>query len=79
MVNRTLTDEIITIIKDHSNNNPAPTLATITDINTPNRTITINLENTTIPNIPYIGTPVIGNKCILVFIDGSTEQPYAIT
>ena len=51
MVNRTLTDEIITI----------------------------NLENTTIPNIPYIGTPVIGNKCILVFIDGSTEQPYAIT
>ena len=75
MSEKTLAEEIITIIQDQQNQIPTPTLATIIKINE-NQTVNIKTEKYGILQyVPYYGnTPQINNKGILIFLNGDPEQ-----
>ena len=79
MANRTLADEIITIINSEANNNQAPITCTITK----NYTSEPDKVDVTTPHgdykyVPCLNSNTIGKKGILIFINGDPHQPYAI-
>jgi hypothetical protein len=75
MSEKTLAEEIITIIQDQQNQIPTPTLATIIKTNT-NQTVNIKTEKYGILQyVPYYGnTPEPNNTGILIFLNGDPEQ-----
>lgn len=75
MSNRTLADEIITIIEANANNNPAPVLATVTKVYTDN-CIDARLSNSVYKYIRTIGEPVLDTNVVIVFTD--EEVPVAV-
>lgn len=75
MANRTLADEIITIIEANANNNPAPVLATVTKVYTDN-CIDARLSNNVYKYIRTIGEPVLDTNVVIVFTD--EEVPVAV-
>ena len=79
MVERTLVDEIISIIHSEANNNPLPVKCTIHETY-PNGLIDVLLENGTILTyLPVIGSPHIGDTGVLLYLDDETNNQIIIT
>ena len=79
MVERTLADEIISIVHSEANNNPLPVKCTIHEIYS-NGLIDVLLENGTILTyLPVIGSPRVGDTGVLVYLDDETNNQIIIT
>ena len=79
MVERTLTDEIISIVHSEANNNPLPLKCTIHETYS-NGLIDVLLENGTILTyLPVIGSPHVGDTGVLVYLDDETNNQIIIT
>ena len=77
---RTLAEEIELIVKNVSNNNPAPKQCIIQDIY-PDGYVDVLLSSEDVNPIVYrpcIGSPVIGEEAIICFLDGSINRGYVI-
>lgn len=68
MANRTLADEIITIINSEANNNPAPTRCTITKVYTDNKHTDIETDNGNLTYIETIGNNLTVNNIGVLFV-----------
>ena len=79
MVERTLADEIISIVHSEANNNPLPLKCTIHETY-PNGLIDVMLENGTILTyLPVIGSPRVGDTGVLVYLDDEDNNQIIIT
>ena len=79
MVERTLADEIISIVHSEANNNPLPVKCTIHETYS-NGLIDVLLENGTILTyLPVIGSPRVGDTGVLVYLDDETNNQIIIT
>ena len=79
MVERTLADEIISIVHSEANNNPLPVKCTIHETY-PNGLIDVLLENGTILTyLPVIGSPHVGDTGVLLYLDDETNNQIIIT
>ena len=79
MVERTLADEIISIIHSEANNNPLPVKCTIHETY-PNGLIDVLLENGTILTyLPVIGSPRVGDTGVLLYLDDEKNNQIIIT
>ena len=68
MANRTLADEIITIVKDQANDNPAPTRCTITKVYTDNKHTDIETDNDRLTYVETIGNNLAVNNIGVLFV-----------
>jgi len=78
---RSLVEEFKLIVEDYANNDPAPKKCIIHDIYPDgNVDVTISLgdEKPVIAYRPCIGTPVINDEAVLLFIDGKINDGYVI-
>ena len=79
MVERTLADEIISIVHSEANNNPLPLKCTIHETY-PNGLIDVLLENGTILTyLPVIGSPQVGDTGVLLYLDDEKNNQIIIT
>ena len=79
MVERTLVDEIISIIHSEANNNPLPVKCTIHETYS-NGLIDVLLENGTILTyLPVIGSPRVGDTGVLLYLDDEDNNQIIIT
>lgn len=79
MVERTLADEIISIVHNEANNNPLPVKCTIHETYS-NGLIDVLLENGNIVTyLPVIGSPRIGDTGVLLYLDDETNNQIIIT
>ena len=79
MVERTLVDEIISIIHSEANNNPLPVKCTIHETY-PNGLVDVLLENGNILTyLPVIGSPRVGDTGVLVYLDDEKNNQIIIT
>ena len=79
MVERTLADEIISIIHSEANNNPLPVKCTIHETYS-NGLIDVLLENGNIVTyLPVIGSPRVGDTGVLLYLDDETNNQIIIT
>lgn len=79
MTEKTLTDEIITIINSVANNNPAPTRCTITKVYNDNNHVDATTNIGTLNYIETIGnTPTTNKTGIVIYLDGDTNTPIII-
>ena len=79
MVERTLADEIISIVHSEANNNPLPVKCTIHETYS-NGLIDVLLENGTILTyIPVIGSPRVGDTGVLLYLDDEKNNQIIIT
>ena len=79
MVERTLADEIISIVHSEANNNPLPLKCTIHETYS-NGLIDVLLENGTILTyLPVIGSPRVGDTGVLVYLDDENNNQIIIT
>ena len=79
MVERTLADEIISIVHSEANNNPLPVKCTIHETYQ-NGLIDVILENGDIVTyLPVIGSPRVGDTGVLLYIDDETNNQIIIT
>ena len=79
MVERTLADEIISIVHSEANNNPLPVKCTIHETYS-NGLIDVLLENgNIITYLPVIGSPRVGDTGVLVYLDDETNNQIIIT
>src|SRR5574344_971045 len=79
MVERTLVDEIISIIHSEANNNPLPLKCTIHETYS-NGLIDVLLENGTILTyLPVIGSPRVGDTGVLLYLDDEDNNQIIIT
>ena len=79
MVERTLVDEIISIIHSEANNNPLPVKCTIHETYS-NGLIDVLLENGNILNyLPVIGSPRVGDTGVLLYLDDEKNNQIIIT
>ena len=79
MVERTLVDEIISIIHSEANNNPLPVKCTIHETY-PNGLIDVLLENGNILTyLPVIGSPSVGDTGVLLYLDDEKNNQIIIT
>ena len=79
MVERTLVDEIISIIHSEANNNPLPVKCTIHETYS-NGLIDVLLENGTILTyLPVIGSPRVGDTGVLLYLDDEKNNQIIIT
>lgn len=79
MVERTLADEIISIVHSEANNNPLPLKCTIHETYS-NGLIDVLLENGDIVTyLPVIGSPRVGDTGVLVYLDDETNNQIIIT
>lgn len=79
MVERTLADEIISIIHSEANNNPLPVKCTIHETYQ-NGLIDVLLENGDIVTyLPVIGSPRVGDTGVLLYLDDETNNQIIIT
>ena len=79
MVERTLADEIISIVHSEANNNPLPVKCTIHETYS-NGLIDVLLENGDIVTyLPVIGSPRVGDTGVLLYIDDETNNQIIIT
>ena len=78
MVERTLADEIISIVHSEANNNPLPLKCTIHETYS-NGLIDVLLENGTILTyLPVIGSPHVGDTGVLVYLDDENNNQIII-
>ena len=79
MVERTLADEIISIVHSEANNNPLPLKCTIHETYS-NGLIDVLLENGTILTyLPVIGSPRVGDTGVLLYLDDEDNNQIIIT
>lgn len=79
MVERTLVDEIISIVHSEANNNPLPVKCTIHETYS-NGLIDVILENGNIVTyLPVIGSPRVGDTGVLLYLDDETNNQIIIT
>ena len=79
MVERTLADEIISIVHSEANNNPLPVKCTIHETYS-NGLIDVLLENGNIVTyLPVIGSPRVGDTGVLLYLDDETNNQIIIT
>ena len=79
MVERTLADEIISIVHSEANNNPLPLKCTIHETYS-NELIDVLLENGDIVTyLPVIGSPRVGDTGVLLYLDDETNNQIIIT
>lgn len=79
MVERTLVDEIISIIHSEANNNPLPVKCTIHETYS-NGLIDVLLENGNIVTyLPVIGSPRVGDTGVLLYLDDEKNNQIIIT
>ena len=79
MVERTLADEIISIVHSEANNNPLPLKCTIHETYS-NGLIDVLLENGDIVTyLPVIGSPRVGDTGVLVYLDDENNNQIIIT
>ena len=79
MVERTLADEIISIVHSEANNNPLPLKCTIHETYS-NGLIDVLLENGNIVTyLPVIGSPRVGDTGVLLYLDDETNNQIIIT
>lgn len=79
MVERTLADEIISIVHSEANNNPLPVKCTIHETYS-NGLIDVLLENGNILTyLPVIGSPRVGDTGVLLYLDDETNNQIIIT
>ena len=79
MVERTLADEIISIVHSEANNNPLPVKCTIHETYS-NGLIDVLLENgDIITYLPVIGSPRVGDTGVLLYLDDETNNQIIIT
>lgn len=79
MVERTLADEIISIVHSEANNNPLPVKCTIHEIH-PNGLIDVLLENGDIVTyLSVIGSARVGDTGVLLYLDDETNNQIIIT
>lgn len=79
MVERTLADEIISIVHSEANNNPLPLKCTIHETYS-NGLIDVMLENGDIVTyLPVIGSPRVGDTGVLLYLDDETNNQIIIT
>lgn len=79
MVERTLADEIISIVHSEANNNPLPEKCTIHETYS-NGLIDVLLENGTILTyLPVIGSPHVGDTGVLLYLDDEDNNQIIIT
>ena len=79
MVERTLVDEIISIIHSEANNNPLPLKCTIHETYS-NGLIDVILENGNILTyLPVIGSPRVGDTGVLLYLDDEKNNQIVIT
>ena len=81
MTNRELIDEILTLIRSESNNNPAPLKCKIIRNyrDNPNLVDVKLEEGEIIQFVSVVGSNRIGNKAVLIFIDGSSDNMLVIS
>lgn len=77
MTEKTLSEQIITIIKSEANNNEAPLQGTVKYIY-PDGYIDIQLDTGTVKYIQCIGEAKTGKTGVLVFLNGTTDNPIFI-
>ena len=79
MTEKTLAEEIITIIRNEANNNPPPQKCTVINNypNEPNR-IDIQTNETIIKYVECLFNNTIGQKGILIYPNGNLNQPIAL-
>lgn len=79
MVERTLADEIISIVHSEANNNPLPVKCTIHETYS-NGLIDVLLENGDIVTyLSVIGSPRVGDTGVLLYLDDETNNQIIIT
>lgn len=79
MVERTLVDEIISIIHSEANNNPLPVKCTIHETYS-NGLVDVILENGNILTyLPVIGSPRVGDTGVLLYLDDEKSNQIVIT
>lgn len=79
MVERTLADEIISIVHSEANNNPLPVKCTIHETYS-NGLIDVLLENGNIVTyLPVIGSPRVGDTGVLLYLDDEDNNQIIIT
>lgn len=79
MVERTLADEIISIVHNEANNNPLPLKCTIHETYS-NGLIDVLLENGNIVTyLPVIGSPRVGDTGVLLYLDDEKNNQIIIT
>ncbi len=79
MVERTLADEIISIVHSEANNNPLPVKCTIHETYS-NGLIDVLLENGDIVTyLPVIGSPHVGDTGVLLYLDDEKTNQIIIT
>lgn len=79
MVERTLADEIISIVNSEANNNPLPLKCTIHETYS-NGLIDVLLENGDIVTyLPVIGSPRVGDTGVLLYLDDENNNQIIIT
>ena len=79
MVERTLADEIISIVHSEANNNPLPVKCTIHETYS-NGLIDVLLVNGNIVTyLPVIGSPRVGDTGVLLYLDDETNNQIIIT
>lgn len=79
MVERTLADEIISIVHSEANNNPLPLKCTIHETYS-NGLIDVLLENgNIITYLPVIGSPRVGDTGVLLYLDDEKNNQIIIT
>lgn len=79
MSNRTLADEVITLIQSQSNNNPAPISCKITKVYDDFNHVDAEIDSGTLTYVETIGNiPVVGSKGIVVFLDGNLDNSVII-
>ena len=79
MVERTLADEIISIVHSEANNNPLPLKCTIHETYS-NGLIDVLLENGNIVTyLPVIGSPCVGDTGVLLYLDDENNNQIIIT
>ena len=79
MVERTLADEIISIVHSEANNNPLPVKCTIHETYS-NGLIDVLLENGTILTyLPVIGSPRVGDTGVLLYLNDENNNQIIIT
>lgn len=72
-------EQLKTMIGTYANNNPAPRFAKIENVSPDEKYVDVSIGDGVIKAVERFGSkPVVGTKCILVFMNGNYEEPVAI-
>ena len=78
--NKTLADEIITIVQSEANNNPAPMKCIITRVYSDNVHVDAQTSSGVLQYVETISNNLtVGNTGIVIFLDGSLDNQIIIT